>query len=77
MWVFPVRRSRFEELSFPINLLVSFSTSDLEEFSVRKFSRLFFHLAPDEIHPLVLLIPVALLFYCVFASLLLFEVCVA
>ena len=41
-------------------------TSDPEEFSVQKFSRLFFHLAPNEIHPLALLIPVVLFFSCVF-----------
>ena len=66
MWLFPVGRLRFEELSFPVNLSVSFLTSDPKEFGVEKFSQLFFHLAPDEIHPLELLIPDALLFYCVF-----------
>ena len=66
MWLFPVGRLRFEELLFPVNLPISFSTSNPEEFSVGKFFRLFFHLAPDKIHPLALLIPTALLFYCIF-----------
>ena len=66
MWLFPIGRPHFEELSFSINLLVSFSTFDLEEFGVAKFSRIFFHLAPHKIHPLALLIPVVSLFYCIF-----------
>ena len=65
MWLFSVGRPHFEELSFSVNLSVSFLTSDLEEFGVGKFSRLFFHLAPDEIHPLALLIPARLLFFIV------------
>ena len=69
----------FEELSFPVNLPVSFSTFDPKEFDIKKFSRLLFHLAPDEIHLLTLLIPAALLFYCIFyvvvaMKMLLFEV---
>ena len=66
MWLFPVGRSRLEELSFSVNLSVSFSTYDPEEFGVAKFSRLFFHLVPNEIHPLALIIPVVLLCYCIF-----------
>ena len=49
MWLFPIGSPCFEELSFSVNLLVSFLTSNLEEFGVGKFSPLFFHLAPDEI----------------------------
>ena len=56
----------FEELLFPVNLPISFSTSNPEEFGVGKFFRLFFHLVPDEIHPVALLIVVVLFFYCVF-----------
>ena len=67
MWLFPIGRLRFEELSFSVDLPVSFSTSDPEEFGVAKFSWLFFHLMLDKIHPLALLIPIALLFYCAFS----------
>ena len=66
MWLFLVGCQHFEELSFSVNLPVSFSTSDPKEFGVAKFARLFFHLAPDEIHPLALLIPTALFFYYIF-----------
>ena len=66
MWLSPVGRLRFEELSFSDNQPFLFSTSNLEELGVAKFSRRIFHLALDEIHPLALLIPTALVFYCVF-----------
>ena len=58
-WLCLVGRPHFEELSFPVNQPISFSTSDREEFGSGKFSRLFFHLVPNEIHPLALLIPTA------------------
>ena len=54
----------FEERPFFDNQPFSFSTSNLEELGIAKFSRRIFHLAPDEIHPLALLIPPALVFYC-------------
>ena len=65
-WLSSVGRPRFEELSFFDNQPFSFSTSNCEELGVAKFSRRIFHLVPDEIHPLALLIPVALVFYYVF-----------
>ena len=75
MCLFSVGRPHFEELSFPIDLPVSFSTFDPEEYGVGKFSWLFFHLAPDEIHPLALLIPIALLFYYVFCIIVVVKRC--
>ena len=38
MWLFPIGRLHFEELSFPVNLSVSFSTFDPKEFDIGKFS---------------------------------------
>ena len=66
MWLSPVGRLCFEELSLFNNQLFSFSTSNPEELGVAKFSRRIFHLTHDEIHPLVLVIPAALVFYCMF-----------
>ena len=66
MCLSPVGRPCFEECSFSDNQPFSFSTSNPEELGVAKFSRRIFHLAPNEIHPLALLIPAALVFYCIF-----------
>ena len=65
-WLSPVGHPPFEELSFSDNQPFSFSTSNPEELGVAKFSQRIFHLAPDEIHPLALLIPTALGFYYMF-----------
>ena len=51
MWLFPIRHLHFEELSFSVNLPISFSTSNIEELDVIEFSRLFFHFATTGIHP--------------------------
>ena len=75
MWLFPLGCLRFVELSFLVNLSISFSTSDPEEFGAKKFSRLFFHLAPNKIHLLALLIPIALLFYCDFCVIVVVKRC--
>ena len=62
-----IGRPRFEELSFPVNVSVNVSVGR-EEFGVRKFSRLFFSSCASRNSPsgLALLIPTALLFYCVY-----------
>ena len=45
--------SHLEELSFSENQPFSFSTFNPGELGLEKFSQRSFHLAPDEIHPLV------------------------
>ena len=68
MCLSPVGHPCFEERSFSDNqpFSFSFSTSNPKELGVVKFSERIFHLAPDEIHRLTLLIPTALVFYYIF-----------
>ena len=67
MCLSPIGRSHFEERSFSDNQPFSFSTFNPEELGVAKFSQRSFHLAPDEIHPLALLIPLRWFFTACFA----------